>query len=810
MTLDVLVRMRDMLSAPLRGLTRSLTGIANMARKIGVVGTAIAAISFMGPINEAAAFQQKLLDIAGTADLSGRAAFAFVDTAKAKYEDLALQIGQYSDTIAAGAGQMIAAGVDPKLIDASIAGIGRTATAANAEFADIAGVATSMLTTLQLPASQLDDAMAGLVVSGKLGAFELKDMARYFPTLTSQVAKFGVTGREAVNFLGSALQIARKGTADPAEAANNLKNFLSKILAPATVKNFKDASVDIEAVMQDAVTKGINPIEAVMQKISKLTGVTGGEIEKMMKKAKSSGLEGAEALGVVREQLEKIHGAGALGELFADQQVMDFLIPFLGNIDEYKRIKDDVAKATGAITDSDFETQMQGLNRQMTTFREIGSQAGREVGLAFGTWMPLINESLAAMLKWMRELDASTGGVVRQALSFAGAGVLVAAGLGVLGIVLPVVGAGLSVLMTLLGPVGLLLAGVALGANHIYKNWSTYGPRLTRLWDNARRGFFAFADGMRDRGRRILAAGRELADRYGPVISAGFASAWADVKAGARGLQTFLEGFVKGLDLKIDLSGLTIENTKVAAFEAIDRALAGIRISWEALVAFGSGVKPYIFGIGEDLGRTVDAVVRFGKALARIGNALGGVSDVDEGRVRSVFTILGDLGGGSLGLSVKLIADIANGIAYLTEKLADFAQWSGFKFDWLGWLPGQNVISSLEKLANVIDKLKTALPAGFGTYKQGETLPNGTPAGNPDDGSDRGAAMDDWLKGPPKIPANSNKRSSLSPAVQPATQLARVDVQVSVEGPGKVTSATSSAGNVKIATANTGRAVGRV
>ena len=44
----------------------------------------------------------------------------------------------------------------------------------------------------------------------------------------------------------SALQIARKGTADPAEAANNLKNFLSKIAAPATIKNFKDAGVDYE------------------------------------------------------------------------------------------------------------------------------------------------------------------------------------------------------------------------------------------------------------------------------------------------------------------------------------------------------------------------------------------------------------------------------------------------------------------------------------------------------------------------------------------------------------------------------------
>ena len=358
MSLDVLVRLKDLLSSPLRRLTQGLRQLVQVGRSIGIIGTAIAAISFMGPIREAAAFEQKLIDIAATQNLAGQQAFSAVADMKAQYETLALEIGQLSDTVASGAGQMIAAGVDPKLVDASVGSIGRAATAANAEFSDMAAVAQSMLQSLQLPADQLDDSLGALVVAGKEGAFELKDMARFFPTLTSQMAKFGVTGREAVNFLGAALQIARKGTADPAEAVNNLKNFLSKILAPATIKNFKDAGVDIEAVMRDAATKGINPIEAVMQKIVKLTGVSGGEIEKLMKKAKANGLEGAEALGFVREQLEQIHGAGALGELFSDMQVMDFLIPFLSNVDEFKRIKGEVAAATGAMIDADFETQM--------------------------------------------------------------------------------------------------------------------------------------------------------------------------------------------------------------------------------------------------------------------------------------------------------------------------------------------------------------------------------------------------------------------------------------------------------------------
>ncbi|MCD2176440.1 phage tail tape measure protein [Rhizobium sp. C1] len=453
MALDVLVRLKDLLSGPLKRATGVVKGFTDTIRKIGLVGTALAAISFTAPIAQAAEFQQKLLDIATTAELTHKAAFDFVNQQKAQYEGLSFTYGQFSDTIAAGAGKMIAAGLDRASVETSLGAIAKNATAANAQFEDVAGVAISLMQTLRIPADQMDSSIAGLIVSAKAGSFEFKEMARYFPTLTSQVAKFGVTGREAVNFLGAALQIAMKGTSEPAEAANNLKNFLSKILAPVTVKTFKEAGVDIQAVMQDAATKGINPIEAVIQKIMKLTGVSAKEIQGLMDKAKANGLSGAEALGYVREQLEKIHGAGKLGELFQDQQVLDFLIPFLAHLEEYKQIKEDVAKATGANSQADFETQIQGLNRQFMIFQEIGVQAVREVGLAFGVWLPAINQHLIEALKWLRETDERTGGMVRHMLSLGGAAVAAAAALGVLGVVAPIISGGLSLLA---GPLRLL------------------------------------------------------------------------------------------------------------------------------------------------------------------------------------------------------------------------------------------------------------------------------------------------------------------------------------------------------------------
>ncbi|MBY3342730.1 phage tail tape measure protein [Rhizobium laguerreae] len=802
MTLDVLVRLKDLLSSPLRGLRRSLQSVVDTAKKIGLVGTAIAAISFMQPMKEAAAFQQQLLDIAGTSNKTGAQAFLMVDQLKGRFEDLALSVGQTSDTVAKGSGKMIAAGLDEQLVNNSLKSIGRATKAANAEFDDMAGVAVSLLQTLKLPADQLDATLAGLIVAGKEGSFELRDMAKYFPTLTGQMAKLGITGRTAATQLAAMLEIAKKGTSDSAEAANNLNNFLSKITAPETVRNFEKMGVDIQGVMQDAVTKGINPIEAVIQKISTLTGISSKEIDGLMKKAEAGGLKGADALEQVRTQLEAIHGAGALGGLFSDMQVMGFLIPMLANVDEYKRIRDRVAEATGAMSDADFDTQMQSLNTQLTIFGEIGTQAWREVGLAFGTWLLAINSGLMTALKWLRDLDASTGGMVKQSLAWAGAGVMVVAALGALGVVLPIITTGLSAVAALLSPVGLALAAIAAGAVYIYRNWSSFGPRLTRLWDRAKTSFFRLADGVRERGRRIIDAGREIYTRYAPMVRRGFDTAWRDVQGGLRNLQPFLDNF--RASLKFDLSGLSIDNAKLASFKALDLALAGIKAGWEALRDFGSGFAPHLAEIGKQLGGTLNAVVEIASGFARLATAIGRLIGLDAGKLDGVARWLGDVAGKITEMQLTIIRQFAEILATLVNSLADLAEKVSAGIDWQRLMP-TGVADAWNALANAINAVKSAMSYfQGGVIKPGDALPNGTAAGSaadPDGGRD--AALDDFLKGP--VPANSNRPAA---AVAPAQQKVTGQIDINVKGPGDVVGVKSDNPSVPLK-ANTGRSVGR-
>lgn len=846
MSLDVLVRLKDALSGPLRRLRDNLRQLGSFARNMGALGAAIGAISFMGPMQEAAAFQQQLLDIAGTAELSGRKAWAFVEQARGQYEALALEVGQYSDTIAKGAGQMIAAGLDQGYIQQVIGDIGMASTAANAEFADMASIVQASALNLKVPAEEVRDVLGALVVAGKMGSFEAKDMARHFASLTPHLAKFGVKGREAVNFLGSALQIAMKGASDPAQAANNLKNFLSKALSPDTVKRFKEAGVDLQAVMMDAAVKGINPMEAMLQKVGKLTGVDQAAIGKYMAEAKKQGLEGGDALAYVREQLEKIGAAGKLSELFGDQQVLDFVIPFMANVDEYLAIKEQVAQATGAALDPDFYTQLGGLNRQMIRFKEIGIQAGRVIGLAFGQNLPGLNDRLEQLLNWIRELDKSSGGMVSKVLSFAGMAIIAATALGALGLVLPIVGAGIGMVgaaaALMLSPIGLLIGALAAGGAYIYKNWDRFGPRLKRLWESTKSAFRGLSDRVVGLGRRMIDGARELAATYGPYVVERLRSAWQTISDGARAAGPRLR---EAFNVAWEGAAFATDNF-VSGFRQNSGELGS---TWSNITAEWSKSIGHLRQIGADLGQIIgnmfgkielpagvtwsDIFQEMGRGFADAVQMVSShVQSLSEGLNRvleGITKITGALANGEpipwsdiLPVSVIWIANLIGGavewVANAVRKVID--AFSNLAVNWQALLPdwvsttANAIATSVNAAAAAVSALKNVMggmlsPDGKSALP-GDILPNGTIMTPDNDGRD--AAADDFLKGPPMPPkpragVDGGTRFAAVPA-SPVRLDGNVAVTVRVEGPGKVASVTSD--NDRIRVGSNGRMVGSV
>ncbi|WP_182417156.1 phage tail tape measure protein [Bartonella sp. HY038] len=215
--------------------------------------------------------------------------------------------------------------------------IGKAATAYNAEVSDLAQAGYAALSNLKVPADQFAKALDAMAQAGKAGAFELKDMAQYFPTLGAAYQGLGQTGVPAVADLSAALQIVRKGTGDSASAATNLANIMQKMQAPQTVKAFRKMGVNLEKELKVAAKKGMTPIEAIAE-------ITNRTLKGDMSK---------------------------LGYLFSDAQVQQGLRPLLQNIDEYRKIRKEAMEAQGVV-EEDYQRRL-----------KTGAAAAKRFGLAF-------------------------------------------------------------------------------------------------------------------------------------------------------------------------------------------------------------------------------------------------------------------------------------------------------------------------------------------------------------------------------------------------------------------------------------------
>ncbi|GEM_PF-977676 len=236
---------------------------------------------------------------------------------------LAPATNQWQGELIAGLETLVASGMDVQRAMAFLPAIGKGATAIQSAVADLAKTLFAVSDNLKVLPDEGERALNILAAAGKAGAFELKDMARYFPTLTAGAQRLGLQGVQGVAAISAALQVARKGAGDAGEAANNLRNFLQKVTAPETVRNFKAMGVSLEQELAQATAKGADPILHLVQLTARLT-------------------EG---------------NPFKLGKLFGDMQVLSFLQPMIANLKEYQTIKDNALSA-GTVIDTDFANMM--------------------------------------------------------------------------------------------------------------------------------------------------------------------------------------------------------------------------------------------------------------------------------------------------------------------------------------------------------------------------------------------------------------------------------------------------------------------
>jgi len=333
-----------------KAMERNSAAIAAMQGKLYGAATAGYALhkTLTPTIRTAMEFESVLEDLGQKADISGK---PLQDIGK-RIRD----IGRQTRQGALGAGRavdfLVGMGLGGKTdadnVEAALQmapGLGKAATAYRGDVLELSRAAHAAFINLKVPAEQMGLAFDIMAKSGKLGGFELKDMAREFPAITAAAEETGMRGTAAIADLAAALQVARKGARDGEQAANNLANFFQKLTMKETLSNFKKFGVDILGELQYAAKKGISPIEHIMDVLKKVTK----------------------------------NNRYLISQIFGDKQVKEFIRPMWAQMEEYRRIRAETLKAQGTV-EADFarrtETAWGKLQRFTSSMESLAITLG--------------------------------------------------------------------------------------------------------------------------------------------------------------------------------------------------------------------------------------------------------------------------------------------------------------------------------------------------------------------------------------------------------------------------------------------------
>lgn len=461
-----------------RNVTRTMNDAAIAGRKSfkGMLDSAmwqqatIGAVAFgagiAASVKAAASFETVLADIGKTANVG-----------EGELKRLSAQVLQLSarsrtnlgpEKLAAGIQDLVAQGLELNDAVASIEALGRVATATNSDLLDVTKTGFQLQNALKIRPTELKATFDALAFAGKQGAFELKDMAQFMPTIAAAAGTLGIQGKEGAIALASMMQMVRKDAPDAGQAATRLTDAMLKLTAPDAVKNFLAFGVDIKQVLSDARAKGINPMEAAIGELQKLTG---GDVFK-------------------------------LSQLFGDKEAKLALMSLMKYRKEYAALKAEAGGAAAAGTvDKDFGRSLATFQGTLTSFQNSSQRLGIAIGQALLPSLTRIAEAITPAVEGIASWAAANPGLTTGIVMIGGAlaGLVIAlpiiagvvSAIGTIGAAIsaasPII-AGLGTVFAIIGgPITIaigLIAAVAAGAFLIVRNWKTIGPFFAGLWNN--------------------------------------------------------------------------------------------------------------------------------------------------------------------------------------------------------------------------------------------------------------------------------------------------------------------------------------
>jgi len=266
-----------------------------------VIAPAATAYAAREAITRFADVERAMTRIGITADATAAETKAATD----QVQRLARDTAQPIDQVVAGLDALVAQGRTLAESLDLLRSVAPTAQASGAALDEVARSAGAIGDQFKIASKDMQGAFDIIVTGGKLGQFELKDMARYLPSLAAQASAFGLKGEEGLRNLVALLQTVRKASGTSEEAATAVKDLFGKMTSDETFKRFQKLGIDTRKTLADARKQGRDLLDVIVEMLQKATK---GDLSK-------------------------------LNELFSDQEIRraaTALLQFTGNFREFR------------------------------------------------------------------------------------------------------------------------------------------------------------------------------------------------------------------------------------------------------------------------------------------------------------------------------------------------------------------------------------------------------------------------------------------------------------------------------------------
>lgn len=332
------------------------TGLAVAAGGLAAMGGAAVGGRIKDAVVDYAALDRQMNRIGITAGATEGETARATGQVKQMAEDMKMPL----DQAVSGLDAIVSTGKTMEEAMAFLPSVLATAQASGAATADMAQSADSIASSMQVPAARMQEAFDAIVTGGKLGKFELKNMAEYLPKISVSAQKLGLVGIEGLQRLTAMLQVSRQAAGTSEQAATGVTDAFEKLLSPTVLKAAKKEGHDFAKIMLAAEKQGKNSFDAVIEYLKDKT--KGTDLQKNL----------------------------MLSSIFSEADSRRFIVSMLKNYDTYQSYLKEIRNGTGAVA-TDLARILKDSQADLTQAQTQLNNAALSVGQML---MPQVTSSL--------------------------------------------------------------------------------------------------------------------------------------------------------------------------------------------------------------------------------------------------------------------------------------------------------------------------------------------------------------------------------------------------------------------------------